>query len=205
MILRWFRRPAPPAELLAVDFETSGLDPRRDAILALGLVPLSAGTIRWGERFYSLVADDRLTRPRDPEALGSHQILPAETRRGIPLGELIERLEAAGRPLLAHGAAIERRFLAAAARHLGRRSWRPPVVDTLAFLLAIHDHRQHLTDRLPGRPPGDAIPTRLDEARAYFGLPAYPPHHALYDALAAAELYLLLGKKYPELAPPATS
>ena len=30
--------PAPPARLLALDLETTGLEPRRDAIVALGLV-----------------------------------------------------------------------------------------------------------------------------------------------------------------------
>ncbi|HSF40703.1 MAG TPA: 3'-5' exonuclease [Thermoanaerobaculia bacterium] len=200
-----FRRQLPPPNLLAADFETTGLDPRRDAIVAAGLVPLRAGTILWGERFYTLIADPRLQRPRDPEALAVHQILPAETEGGATLGDLLASLRAAldaGSVLLAHGASIERKFLAAAARHQGEPEIRPAWLDTLDFLRSIDRHRTHLASRLPAAAPRHAsIPTVLAEARAFFGLPAYPAHHALYDALGTAELYLLLAGKFPELHP----
>lgn len=200
-----FRRPLPPPSLLAADFETTGLDPRRDAIVAAGLVPLRAGTILWGERFYTLIADPRLQRPRDPEALAIHQILPAETQAGATLGDLLTVLHTtlgAGSVLLAHGASIERKFLAAAARHEGGSAPHPAWLDTIDFLRSIDKHRAHLAGRLPAAARQHAsIPTVLTEARAFFGLPAYPAHHALYDALGTAELYLLLAGKFPELHP----
>ena len=69
--------PAPPARLLALDLETTGLEPRRDAIVALGLVPVEERTILWGRAYRTLVDDPRSLRPRDLGALATHQVLPA--------------------------------------------------------------------------------------------------------------------------------
>jgi DNA polymerase-3 subunit epsilon len=199
----WFRRPSPPATLLALDLETSGLDPRHDVVLSAGWVPVADGSVLWGERFHAFVAGSA-ERPRDPEALAVHQILPSETRDGITLGALLDHLEAAlgGHGMfLVHGGGIERRFLRAAARSLGRPVPRLPMLDTLPWLLEIETHRHHLADRLPRERRQQAIPSTLEAARAYFDLPPYPAHHALLDALATAELYLLLHRRFPELAP----
>lgn len=203
MTAMWRRRGTTRDRWVAFDLETTGLDPRRDGLVALGLVPVSAGRVRWGERFYSLIADPRVSRPLGGEALGTHQILPAEARRGLPLAAALDRLEtlmAAGAAFLVHGAGVESRFWRAAARFLGRRGAPGPMLDTLDYLLRLERHRLHLGSRLPaaGRV---AVPTLLAQARAFFGLPPYPAHHALTDALATAELYLLLARRFPELHP----
>jgi len=199
------RRQPPPTGLLAADLETSGLDASQDAILSLGTVPVVDGTIRWGERCHELVADPRLVRPRDVEAIGAHQILPSETAGGWNLERLLDELHAQlppGGALLVHGGAIERRFLAAAARAVGRRAPELPMVDTLLYLRALDQHRGHLADRLPAAARRvESVPTSLAAARAFFELPSYPAHHALFDALGTAELYLLLARRFPEIHP----
>ncbi|HEX4954027.1 MAG TPA: 3'-5' exonuclease [Thermoanaerobaculia bacterium] len=202
------RRSPPPSHLLALDLETTGLDPRRDAILAVGMVVVAGGAILWGRRFDSLVADDRYARVGGAAALGTHQILPRETLEGCSLGEALERVRQmlpAGGALLGHGVEIEQRFLAAAARDLGAVPLRAPAVDTLRYLRALEGVRAHLSDRLPAHAAAHPIPTVLSEARRFFGLPEYPAHHALLDALASAELYLLLVARFPELHPPVRS
>lgn len=199
----FFRRPAPPTVLLALDLETSGLDPRRDVVLSAGLVPVDDGAILWGQRFHAYVANDQ-DRPRDAEALAVHQILPSETRQGLGLAALLDHLDHAlgdRGAFLVHGGGIERRFLHAAAKALGRSAPRLPMLDTLPWLLELETHRHHLSDRLPRDRARQPVPSTLEAARAYFDLPPYPPHHALLDALATAELYLLLHRRFPELAP----
>jgi DNA polymerase-3 subunit epsilon len=194
-----------PARLLALDFETSGLDARRDALVAVGTVPVVERTIRWGEAFRALVDDPRHARPRDLEALAAHQVLPSEKGGGIGLVELVDRLAAAtaaGWVLLVHGAVIERAFLGAAARAVGRSAPRVAIVDTLEYLRAIGRVREHLVDRLPSEARRHSeLPTALAVARALFGLPPYVEHDPLLDALGAAELYLLLSCRFPELHP----
>jgi DNA polymerase-3 subunit epsilon len=199
------RDSVPPRRLLAFDLETSGLDPRRDAIVAAGGVPVEDGSIRWGERFHALVDDPRSVRPRDLGALAAHQLLPSEQRGGLALPALLDRVGAelaTGSALLVHGASIERGFLDAAAKAAGRERLALRTVCTLAYLRAVDRHRHHLADRLPAAARAHAaLPTALAPARALFALPAYPEHDPLLDALGTAELYLLLVRRFPELHP----
>jgi len=207
-------RSDPPARLLALDLETTGLEPKRDAIVALGCVPVEERTIYWGRSRRVLVDDPRSLRsPRSPRplrpselaALAVHQVLPGEQRGGLGLRALVDFVAAAlagGAVLLAHGAAIERQFLAAAAAHVESPPLALRTLCTLAYLRAIEGVRPHIADRLPpGAARHAAIPTALSPARGFFGLPPYPEHDPLFDALGAAELYLLLSQRFPELHP----
>jgi DNA polymerase-3 subunit epsilon len=180
----------------ALDLETSGLSPRKDRILSVGMVPVRAGAIAWGERRYSLVhpgsppgsrAD--LTR----EAIAVHHILPEELEKAPPaarvLDEVVDRLSAPETVLLAHHAPLDVAFLRRAVRRSGRSWPRPPVVDT-RVLLARLDHRRRRLEPYP-----HPLPRTLTEAREALGLPAHEAHHALSDALATAELFLALRRR----------
>lgn len=195
----------PLGRLLALDLETTGLEPRRDAIVAIGFVPVEQRTILWGRAYRALVDDRRSTGPLDVGALATHQVLPAERRGGLGLEALLDLVAqelAGGAILLAHGASIERGFLAAAARAVGRPRLALHTLDTLAYLRAIYRLRPHLDDRLPSAAAARAaLPTTLGAARSFFGLPDYPEHDPLFDALGVAELYLLLSHRFPELHP----
>ena len=199
------RASALPRRLLAFDLETSGLDPKQDAIVAAGGVPIEGETILWGGRFRDLVDDPRSIRPRDPGALAAHQLLPSEQRGGLALPALLDRIAGAlesGGALLVHGASIERGFLDAAAKATGRPRLSLRTVCTLAYLRAIDRHRHHLSDRLPATARSLAtLPAALAPARALFALPAYPEHDPLFDALGTAELFLVLLHRFPELHP----
>jgi DNA polymerase-3 subunit epsilon len=171
----------------ALDLETEGLDSRHDAILSVGMVPVRRGVVRLGEAFSSLV------RPREERtpsvgALGAHHLRPLDTRDApeleAVLPEIARRLE--GNVLLVHHAPIDVRFLAAAFRFTGRRWTPPPVVDTVRLLYRWADAKRFL-----GNPPGDPE-LNLFAARDQLGLPPYPPHDALVDATATAELFLVL-------------
>lgn len=187
--MRWSSPPWDEVLYLALDLETSGLDPRDDQILALAMVPIRGGVIRYGERFASLV------RPADPatlsqEGLRAHHLLPAELSAAPPIAELLPEVDRRLRTavLLCHHAPLDLGFLRQAFRRAGRRWPRPhpQVVDTVVLLRRLELRRQLLA------PHPQALPAALPDARAALGLPAYPHHDALIDALAAAELFLVL-------------
>lgn len=171
----------------ALDLETSGLEPKRHAILSVGMVPVRGGVVRWGERWESLV------RPADPsnlsaDGLRAHHILPGELEHAPALADVlpeVDRRLREGVPLVHYGR-LDLGFLREAYRAHGRPWPNPRPVDTLELLLALHHRRHHLTPH--PTPPR----TALAEAREDFGLPAYTAHHALTDALATAELFLAL-------------
>ncbi|MEQ8967663.1 MAG: exonuclease domain-containing protein [Azospirillaceae bacterium] len=167
-------------EFLALDLETTGLDPARDAILSIGWVPLSGGAIRLAGAGYRLVAADR---PVGENSAALHGILDRHLADApsLPavLPELLEALT--GRVAIAHHAPMEQRFLGAACRRHYGCPLAVPFIDTLAL------ERRSFARR--GRVPGDGD-LRLPAARARRGLPRYRLHHALGDALACAELFL---------------
>ena len=171
----------------ALDLETSGLEPRTDEILSVGMVPIRGGVIRYGERLY------RLVRPGDLETLsaegiGAHHILPAELASAPALERVLPEIDARLREgvLVVHQAAVDLAFLRRAWERAGLPWPRPRVVDTVRLVVRWEHRRQRF------EPHPKPFSASLPGARAALGLPAYPHHHALWDALATAELMLAL-------------
>ncbi len=173
----------------ALDLETGGLDPRRDPIIAVGMLPIRSGRIRLGESYRTLVrpADGRAI---DPESVRAHQLVWGEVKDAPPVAEVLPEIERrlADGVLLVHHKGIDVAFLKDAYRRCGRRWPSPPVVDTVALLVK-QAHRAHLRrPELPVDPPA----LNLAAARELNGLPPYQAHDALTDAVATAELFLVL-------------
>jgi DNA polymerase-3 subunit epsilon len=173
----------------ALDLETGGLDARADAILAVGMVPLRQGVVRLGEAYRTLV------RPEDrrlitPESIRAHQLVWEELREAPPLAEVLREVDRRIREgaLLVHHQMIDVGFLRQAYQRHDLHWPRPRVVDT-ANLLVKEARRARFAD--PDRP--DQMPSlQLSVARRQHGLPEYQAHDALTDAVAAAELFLVL-------------
>lgn len=175
------RTPLDSLPLLAVDLETTGLTPTKHSIVAVAWVPVDGRQITLKDAGYHVVAGT------DGVSVGSsatiHHLTDEELATGIPEREAIDHLLTAlrGRVLLAHFAAIEEGFLREACRRHYGEDLRVPVIDTFAL------ERRHM-ERMGTYPRGEDL--RLPRARERYGLPRYPGHHALHDALGCAELYL---------------
>ncbi len=185
-----FRFRSPPwreVTFWALDLETSGTDPRRDAILSVGMVPIRQGIIEWGQRYYSLVRPPR-DYPLSAEAMRVHHILPEEVAEApalsVAMGEISKRL--AEGPVLLHYAKMDLAFLQRGFPLTGRYFSLSAVVDTVRLLSRL-SQRLHMI-----QPSAESLPIDLAGARAAMGLPPHLHHHALYDALATAELFLAL-------------
>jgi len=170
----------------SIDLETGGFDPRRDAILAVGMVPVREGIVRLREAYRTLV------RPADgssidPESVRAHQLVWGEVREAPPLREVLDEIDRRLHEgvMLVHYRAIEVGFLRRACKRNGVRWPSPKVVDTFDLLRRIASVRSPDT-------PLDRLALNLSEARREYGLPAYEAHDALTDAVATAELFLVL-------------
>jgi DNA polymerase-3 subunit epsilon len=176
----------------ALDLETGGLDPTRDPILAVGMVPVRAGTIRLGEAFSSLVRPED-GKEIDPESIRAHQLVWGEVSGAPPLREVLpeiaRRLEGDA-VLLVHNRALDLAFLRRAFKGAGLHWPHPDVVDTLALLRRSAERERRRRPELPEDPRA----LNLTRARRRLGLPDHPAHDALSDALATAELFLVLRK-----------
>lgn len=171
--------------LVALDFETTGLDPARDAIISMGLVPFSLQRIRCAESAHWIVNPHK---PLARESVVIHRITHSDVQQAPDLLLVLDELLAAlaGRVVVVHHRVIERGFLDAALRARLNEGIRFPVIDTMALEARLHRQRPlGLWARLRGKKP---VSIRLADSRARYHLPYYPPHHALTDALATAEL-----------------
>ena len=176
----------------ALDLETGGLEPRTDPILALGMVPLRQGVIRLGEAYSTLVRPEE-GRRISPDSIRAHQLVWDEVREAPPLAAVLREVDRRLREgaLLVHHQMIDVAFLRLGYRRHGLRWPRPRVVDT-ANLLVKEARRARFAN--PDRP--DHVPSlQLSVARREHGLPDYQAHDALTDAVAAAELFLVLRKR----------
>jgi len=165
---------------VAVDLETTGLNPTKDHILSVGWVCLEGNRIDLGSARHRLVHSGRAIAEASAVI---HQITDDEAARGEPLGEVLPELLAdlAGKVMIAHHAAMERRFLNAACRRKCGTKLPLMVVDTQALARRTFE-RRHLSYK------GSDL--RLHALGERYNLPRYNAHNALSDALAAAELFL---------------
>jgi DNA polymerase-3 subunit epsilon len=188
-----FRR-SPPWESLeywVLDLETGGLDARYAPIVAVGMVPIRERRVRLGEAFTTLVRPpSRATIA--PAAVRTHGLVRADLDVAPPIGAVLPEIERrlAGGVLVAHHAGLDLSFLQLAFHWEGLRWPSPPVVDTAKLLVKLADRQRRHHPEQPADPP----PLQLAAARQRLGLPDYPQHDALGDALATAELFLVLAR-----------
>lgn len=185
----WAMTPDMPVRetpLVALDMETTGLDPRRHSIVSIGLVPFDLRRIRFSERRHWIL------KPRFPLenlSVTLHHITHSDLEGAPDLNEVLEDVlgAMAGRLPVVHYRAIERSFFESALAFRLGESVVFPMIDTMA--IEARFHRQSLAARL-GRWLGrKQVSLRLQDCRGRYGLPYYQPHHAVIDALATAELF----------------
>jgi DNA polymerase III subunit epsilon len=180
-------------EYVVLDVETTGLDARRDALIAVGLVPISAGRVQLAQRWYSLI---RPPADREPTAasIRIHHLTRAEVAaappRDVVLDQLLQHLT--GRVLVVHVAQIDVGFLNRALAADGLRL-RRPILDTARLAMTLHHHAQ-LLGEVPNGLPAPAI--ELRRLASALNLPVYPQHDALNDALTTAQLFLAQAARF---------
>lgn len=171
--------------LVAVDMETTGLDPARHGIVSIGLVPFTLDRIPLATRRYWVV---RPRRPLEAASVAFHHITHSAIEHAPDLTEVLDDVLAAlaGRVAVVHYRTIEREFLDATVTDRTGEGVRFPVIDTMELEARLHRESVGARlRRLVGQRPASV---RLADSRARYGLPAHQGHHALMDALATAEL-----------------
>ena len=172
------RTPLSQARFVVVDVETSGLDARRDRLLAIGAVTVEAQRLLPGHGYEAFL---RAATPSSRANILVHGITPhAQRSGGAPEAALMGFLEFVRRDVLvAFHANFDQTVLDRAVRsQLGVRLPNPwSDVAQLAPALVPEA-------RLANRP--------LDDWLGYFGLRAHVRHSAASDAFASAELFLIL-------------
>jgi DNA polymerase-3 subunit epsilon len=181
--------PLSAVPLMALDVETTGLDPAKDGIVSIGLVPMGLDRIR------ASASRHWILKPRVPlgeasvtiHGITDSQVLAAPDLK-LVLAEVLQAM--AGHVLVVHCRDIERQFIDGALRPRIGEGIEFPVIDTMELEARLHRNqpRGWLDWALGRHPPQISI--RLADSRRRYNLPRYQAHHALTDALASAELLL---------------
>ncbi|HSG61815.1 MAG TPA: exonuclease domain-containing protein [Pseudomonadales bacterium] len=164
-------------EFLSIDIETTSLDHNEGEIVSIGWVPLRHGSIILSEARHLVVG----VRREVGQSAVFHHISDEQSSYGARASEMFwQLLQAAnGRVLVFHNAHIDMAYLNKLSRRLIGAPIVAPIVDTLQWEKTKILKRYHLI-------PTDSL--RLHACRRRYGLPDYPLHNALSDALATLEL-----------------
>lgn len=171
--------PLSEAPLMAMDLEMTGLDPVRDQILSIGLVPIEHGAIPLAG------AEQKLVQIRGSvgQSATIHGILDHHLVQAVSIEEAMAWFlsRTRGRVLVAHHAPLDCRFLQQDMLAIYHQPVMLPTIDTLLVerLRLLREHSVIKEGSL-----------RLGACRERYGLPVYSAHSALTDALACAELLL---------------
>jgi DNA polymerase-3 subunit epsilon len=178
------RVPLDKASFVVVDVETSGLDPRKDRLLAIGACELEAGRLHAGKGFERIVFQEEAS---EKENILIHGIAPGEQASGVPPEQaLLDFLDYAGkRVLVAYHAMFDR-----------------TVIDrTTHEVLGVRLPNQwlDLAELAPALYPEARLPhASLDEWLYRFDIQVRARHRAMDDVLATGELMLILLKRARE-------
>lgn len=183
-------QPLSQLHFVALDFETTGLNPSQDKILSMGMVDftLQEIDIASSEEFY--IRHSEFVRPETAKVNG---LTPKALATGVAMDEAINRLmlRMRGKVVVAHNSCIEKLFIQAYFSSQYQLEELPLCfIDTLYI-------EQYFSYTGKSRAHSSY---QLDDLRHHYHLPAYFSHSAASDALACAELLIVQSKKIAGLA-----
>lgn len=169
------------ARLVVMDLETSGLDTRRDKVLSIGAVVIEQGAVDMGSQYECTLYREN---HKVTETILIHGIAPSEIAEGMDAADaLLDFMEFSGTCVfMAFHAGFDQRML--------RRSLREDLGQRLQH--AFIDIAEMAPMLCPGAEVGRG---GLDEWQAHFRLLNSQRHNAAADALATAEIALILLSK----------
>lgn len=164
---------------LVVDLETTSLDPNEGEIASIGWVPIDNGKVMLSGAEHHLIAVEHGVG----QSAVFHQISDGQLSGASALEPVMRRFleRVRGRVLVFHYAGLDHGYLDVVTRRLFQAPLLMPFVDTMAI------EKSKLLRHQESLAPGEL---RLFACRDRYGLPDYPPHNALVDAIATAELLL---------------
>ncbi len=168
-------------EFLVLDFETTGLDIKKDRIVSLGYTLIKDLHIALSKSRH-IVVNPKQTM--DEQNVAIHELTDDEVSQGVKVSSMMQHLLSImkGRVLVVHFDQIERNFINKCSAQLYDID---PLPFQLLDTLKIESDKQQKTQ---GFVNGKSL--RLFNLIQQYNLPRYKAHHAMQDAISTAELFL---------------
>ncbi|WP_448384310.1 3'-5' exonuclease [Desulfosoma sp.] len=171
------------ATFVSVDVETTGLDVRRDEIIAVALVPIQAMKIRVRDAYYSMVKPQKYrVETMKYHGIGMDVLRQAPTFQDIAQ-ELLRRCNGI---LVGHCVSLDYQFL--------RRHFKNAGVSFQRDVVDIAEVEKWIGQKTSHRPTCDEL--SLDALITRYGLKEHYRHHALADAFFAAQIFQIQMTKH---------
>ena len=170
------------AEIVSLDIETTGLDSKKDRIVSIGLVQISALGVELNSCWHQVI---KTNKDLPGKSVVIHNITDDETAAGVTIEdaipELLHRLK--GKVVLVHNSNVEQGFINEICQNLYQTDFVMRIIDTQVLAKRSFD-RKNIAYK-----PSEL---RLFNLRKLYELPPYKAHNALLDAIATAELFLAM-------------
>jgi DNA polymerase-3 subunit epsilon len=175
----------PEGEAVAIDCETTGLDPRKDDIVTVAAVKIRGNRILTSERFEATL---RPSVEMNPEAIKIHRLRERDVAMGRAMADVLPPLlrYIGGRPLVGYYLEFDVAMIDRYLRHwLGIELPNP----------TIEVSKLYYERKYADAPPGTRIDLGFAAILRDLGLPMLDQHDAYADALMTAMIYLALGDR----------
>ncbi len=173
-------------EVVVLDTETTGLNPRRDAILSVGAVVIKDGKIQINHAFERLV---RPERDISEESIKIHRLRSCDLAQAESAETVIQDLLAfiKNRPIVGYYIRFDHAIVSRYTRSLIGVSLPNPMIELSSMYY--RRFRKHSAYEM--------VDLKFDTMMQTLGIPMLGKHDALNDALMSAMMYLKL-KSMPE-------
>ena len=183
-------KPLAEYSFVVLDTELTGMNARQDEIVSIGAVHIEDFCVQPRDSFYTLI------QPKDPMPKKStliHRITPDEVKNAPRLREVLpDLLDFLNDSLIVgHHIGLDMSFLNPAVRRVFGAELISPCLDTMRLAQA---YEAEMWENYYDRYQLD-VSFNLRDLAKRFGLPVFPQHNALQDALQTAYLFLFLVKK----------
>lgn len=172
----------PNEEVVAIDCETTGLNPKTDDIVSVAAIRISANRIHTSEAFFTTV---KPLAKLDARSIKIHQILPSDVAGERRIETVLPDLLAfvGSRPLVGYWIDFDVKMLNKSVQKL--------------IGIPLPNARIDVSDMYYDRkyakaPPGTEVDLRFAQILADLDLPPLKAHNAFDDALSTAQMYLVL-------------
>jgi DNA polymerase-3 subunit epsilon len=179
---RFLFEPGPPGEIVVLDCETTGLNPRTDEVIAVAAVIIKGHRIMTSSPFRAVIRPDK-----DPTStsIKVHRLRAQDVAEGRAMREVLPGLLRfiGGRPIAGYYIDFDIRMLDKYVLHFIEAKLPNPRIEVSSMYYAL---------KYSGAPPGTVHDLRFASMLADLGIPSLAQHDAFNDAVMTAMMYVQL-------------
>jgi DNA polymerase-3 subunit epsilon len=179
---RFLFEPGPPDEVVVLDCETTGLNPRTDEIVAIAAVIVKGDRILTSKPFRAVIRPDK----EPPSAsIKVHRLRAQDVAEGHAMREVLPDLLRfiGGRPIVGYYVDFDVRMLDKYVLHFIEAKLPNPRIEVSSMYYAL---------KYSGAPPGTVHDLRFASILSDLGIPSLAQHEAFNDAVMTAMMYVQL-------------